>query len=356
MKKLRAFDEEPFVNEIRNKRCWNDESLGEIRKKIKVHLKGICDDKCYFCKSTVRGRDVNIEHIVSKAKHSIFTYKPENLILSCSDCNSLKNDSDVFARNFNASTFNSWNDYPMESGDYKIIHPYIDQYEEHLIREGILYKYKDNKGLETIKAYNLDRLILAEKNAMLDKFDGVLLQIINDTSIDKNKAKKMIEEVLNPKPKYAPFDEFINLKLTGADPFNSNLISAIKNLDEENFNSFNEVIQIYSNNSSNLLSISSNKLNDALEILKIIKEVIRYVKDRRRVRVLCSENIEEISQYFQGDIFLKSTNEQVLFAIKFLRILSTLNSINFINQGDLIIEYVNSFIRCLNDSINNIGA
>lgn len=355
MLKLKAFDEEPFITEMRNKQSWNDRGLKEVRKKIKIHLKNICSDKCFFCKSSVRGRDVNIEHLVSKTNYKMFTYKPENLILSCSDCNSLKNSSGVFTSGIDTTLFNSWDDYPMKSEDYKIIHPYIDKYEKHLVRIGIIYQYIDSKGLETIKAYNLDRLSLAEKNAIADNYLGVLFDIRNDPSIEPEEVRKIMEEVLNPKPKYAPFDEYINVKLRGADAFSEELINSINSLDGTKFASFDNVIKTY-NNTASLQGIEFDKLKNTLEILEIIKELIKVPNDRRDVRVICSYNIEEISKYWRRDIFVKSNSEQVSFAIKLLDILQTLKSLDFILKDELIIDYINIFIGALNDSIKNIGA
>lgn len=353
MLKLKAFDEEPFVSEMKNKLSWTDRGLKEIRKKIKVHLKNTCSNRCFFCKCSISGRDVNIEHVVSKDKYKIFTYKPENLILSCSDCNSLKNDTDVFTKSVNTSVFTSWEDYPMKSEDYKIIHPYIDSYEEHLARIGILYKYIDDKGLETIKAYNLDRLSLAEKNAIADNFKGILFEIRNDTNIGLEEVRGMMDEVLNPKPKFTPFDEFINIKLRGANPFSKELINSINNLNSDKFYSFDNVIKIY-NREANLQEIEINMLKDTLEILQIINGVIKVRNDRRDLRVLCSYNINDMSKYWSRDVFAKSDSEQVLFAIKFLDILNSLNCIDFITKGDLVVDYIETLIKSLNDLIQEV--
>ena len=45
---------------------------------------------CYYCKTSLKETDVHIDHKIPKSRGG--THKNENLVLSCKDCNHLKND------------------------------------------------------------------------------------------------------------------------------------------------------------------------------------------------------------------------------------------------------------------------
>lgn len=148
-----------------------------------------------------------IEHIVPKSKRPQWMYEPFNLCLSCKLCNGIKGYKKRILedRAANASSL------PRLSDDYKLIHPYLDRYSEHIeLVDGVLYRGKSEKGKYTIWLCGLDRYQVAAERAdtlisrNVNYYVRIMLLISNPDyaqyvkNIDalKKSIEKMIEEYM----------------------------------------------------------------------------------------------------------------------------------------------------------------
>jgi len=136
---------------------WSDEKYSSVRKTIKDHYLKEQNFTCCFCKQQIfvkSNRAWDAEHIISKFSHPAFMFEPQNLCISCPDCNNEKRDKGVLDRESRVR-------FPTISSAYKVVHPHFDKYEEHLkvLVVGKLYKWKTKKGRFTCRIYGLDRFM-----------------------------------------------------------------------------------------------------------------------------------------------------------------------------------------------------
>ena len=85
-------------------------------------------------------------------------FEAKNLCVICADCNLIKRDQEV--SNQIEDTLNNperRSRYPRASSAFKIIHPHIDEYDEHIIHRGRIYIDRTDKGLFTISTCKLNR-------------------------------------------------------------------------------------------------------------------------------------------------------------------------------------------------------
>ncbi|MDU1229686.1 MAG: HNH endonuclease signature motif containing protein [Clostridium sp.] len=355
---MRAYNEQTFVNEIRNKTDWKDDNLSSHRQLIKEYLEKECNHRCFFCGSYITGADVTIEHIISKSKYNTFTYKPENLILCCKECNTLKSEYYVLNKKYKLEDFNSWDDYPSRSDEYKIIHPYYDIYSQYLKRVGIIYEPVGTsmKGLKTIEAYRLDRLTLAERNASEEKDTGILFEILRDTQIDTDKTKEIMNEYFNTQsktcsqPQYELFDRFVNNRLYGSKAFTSDIINNIEALNESNFRNLNIFYQNYLN-SGNIKELGEDVLKDSLGILSIIKKIFRRKDNIVDIKCLCNYNFNEIILFWNQERFKKEVQRQVMFGIKIANITAFINMMGIKEKEDELINEILELIKYVKEEL-----
>ena len=197
MSKFKPYDKEPFINEIYNKKNWDDKDLKYHRMDIADYLYYINEGKCFYCKCEINKNSSKeqIEHIIDKGEYEQFTYQPKNLTLACENCNTTKSTNSVLNRYINSDC--SYDDYPLNSNDYKIIHAYIDTYEEY-IKPGIIYEAIDNKkkGENTILMCGINHSIRVEqRQRMYDtetrKISSLISSQLDNKSI-KIEASKII--------------------------------------------------------------------------------------------------------------------------------------------------------------------
>ncbi|WIB42153.1 hypothetical protein DEJ11_15160 [Curtobacterium sp. MCLR17_058] len=94
------------------------------------------------------------EHIVPKRLHPEFMFTPENLALSCPDCNGPKWDKETLVD----PTLRA---YPLRGDAFLIVHPHFDAYEDHIVRGDYVYTAVEGseKGAWTIIECNLGRFV-----------------------------------------------------------------------------------------------------------------------------------------------------------------------------------------------------
>ncbi|WP_312633983.1 HNH endonuclease [Pseudescherichia sp.] len=143
--------------EHKNGHVWDsdDISIVNIKKAIKDHYIVSQDYTCPYCKQRLvvnHNATWDAEHIIPKSSHPKFIFEPLNLCVSCKDCNNEKRDKAVL-RNNRRRTF------PVNSEDYKFVHPHFDNYNEHIniVEVAGYYFPLTEKGRKTIEKCGLLR-------------------------------------------------------------------------------------------------------------------------------------------------------------------------------------------------------
>ncbi|MDX8162857.1 HNH endonuclease [Acinetobacter pittii] len=142
---------------------WNIEckEILEFKKLIRSHYLDETNNTCFYCKHQIpsqHGRYWDIDHILPKSLYSKFLFHPENLIVSCVECNSAKGSKNPHkSRNTNVKKL------PKGSDKYIFVHPFYDKYEDHIrIKKTADNNHhfllrKTDKGAKTIEFCNLGR-------------------------------------------------------------------------------------------------------------------------------------------------------------------------------------------------------
>lgn len=128
-----------------------------FKKNIKNHLLHEQKGRCMFCRRIIDESQAaaEIEHLVPKSKYPQFETLPENLVVTCHNCNNKKGTQNPLA---NPHSNPSRQTYPTQSGDFLTIYPYIDKYEQHIdVNETGFAVRLSRKGALTISWYDLNR-------------------------------------------------------------------------------------------------------------------------------------------------------------------------------------------------------
>lgn len=137
---------------------WEKNVFDTIKKNIIDHLRPQQGNACCYCKKQL-GHDiaeVDIEHIIPKSQYDKFTFKSENLALSCKPCNTKKSTKEVLKKEIK--------NYPRSSSNFKIIHAHYDNYFEHIdIVNECIFVARTTEGSETITFCELFRLSSVEE-------------------------------------------------------------------------------------------------------------------------------------------------------------------------------------------------
>jgi uncharacterized protein (TIGR02646 family) len=140
---------------LSSKEMWEDESVTEIKSRIKKHYISQQNQTCAYCKvdlHTNHGMVWDAEHIIDKDSSSQWIFEPLNLCISCKACNQSKSTKNV-------TKSASYKSFPKKAANYRIVHAHFDNYEEHIevAVPGVTYRYKSEKGRETIEVCGLLR-------------------------------------------------------------------------------------------------------------------------------------------------------------------------------------------------------
>ncbi|WP_318434813.1 HNH endonuclease [Photobacterium leiognathi] len=136
-------------------KSWSNDDLTPIKEAIKKHYHKIQKGICPYCKQQLKsdhGRYWDIEHIIPRSHAPNFMFEPKNLCMSCVECNSEKSNKIVTSSSAKRT-------YPTDTQKYLIIHPHLDNYEEHLlvIEAGLFYYPLKPKGRKTVEVCGLSR-------------------------------------------------------------------------------------------------------------------------------------------------------------------------------------------------------
>lgn len=128
-----------------------------IKDYIKIKLYDIQGDYCAYCGNKFRRRrDAEREHILPKSEYPKLAYYPKNLVLSCQKCNDPDHKGSIdFSLNLDPV-----DEYTYDNLELEIIHPYLDDFFEHLNPNcGPIIEILNNseKGRRHIEVFQLDR-------------------------------------------------------------------------------------------------------------------------------------------------------------------------------------------------------
>jgi len=198
--KLKISERKLIVGNYKTYKDWKKTCFDEIKKNIKLNLYAQQGGRCSYCKSILDFAicDPHLDHILDKKNYEKFGFHTKNLTLTCPKCNNKKSTKDAKARSIKKN-------YPSKTDYFKIYHPYYDRYEDHLYKvDDLIISWHSDKGLETIKMCNLDRVELVfgfakEKSiSKLDLNSQLLIALTNAYDPKKEKeVKKTILDAIN---------------------------------------------------------------------------------------------------------------------------------------------------------------
>lgn len=186
-----------------------DKGYTAFKANIRNHLKRQQGGRCCFCRCYVSiGTSYsNLEHLVSKSSYSQFEFLPENIVYCCWLCNKGKGKRRTLA---NPIADRAAQQYPNHSNGFLIINPYHDDYDTYIdFYDDIVIVPRNNqqKGIDTIKYYNLTRPELAEERAREFKLNpqhvnSRLLQMLITHSTNAD-VMRQINQVIAQLPNWA---------------------------------------------------------------------------------------------------------------------------------------------------------
>ncbi|WOD09862.1 HNH endonuclease domain-containing protein [Pseudomonas sp. NyZ704] len=157
-------------------RDWGCESLEAIRSSIRRFYRNAQQGLCPYCAKSISlqaAGNAHVEHILPKSLFPNFIFESKNLCVICADCNTAKNNGNVFNEDEQDTCKGAAKVYPRSSLRFKIVHPHIDQYTDHIVKAGIFYIDKSVKGHFTIGICKLNMAThrFGHEEAVLDDFD-----------------------------------------------------------------------------------------------------------------------------------------------------------------------------------------
>jgi uncharacterized protein (TIGR02646 family) len=192
------------------KKTWDSKTneIKALKSTIKKHYSIVQNDTCAYCRTPVRfdGYGEAIEHIVVKSEKFRWMFHPYNLCISCYGCNTKKGIENTLI-NVPTSYANGYNDIPLNSNSYRIIHPHFDTYSKYIQETKLLCipKTTSIKGPETIRICKLNRLDLIYTRARQKSYSKrtlqkILVRVVGDTSFRKEEresAQKMVDTIID---------------------------------------------------------------------------------------------------------------------------------------------------------------
>lgn len=131
-----------------NKIGWSHTNLNGLKKEIRCHLRKSQDQRCVFCRRTIkierRNAYEDIEHFLDKSKsyYKKWSFTCVNLALACHACNMEKSTRDMGPSAMRTSL--SYN------RNYSWLHPYYHDYHQNIkIQKGWIYSIEKNAPNQT---------------------------------------------------------------------------------------------------------------------------------------------------------------------------------------------------------------
>lgn len=172
------------------KEHWEQSCLKKFKNRLREYYFDAQNDKCVYCRMDISSATgiSHIEHIAPKSIYPQWMYEPMNLCLSCPTCNSFKGTNDILEHHKGRKL-------PTVSDAYKIVHPHLDRYSDHIrIIDSLLYQGLTPKGKYTIDICHLTRTSLLEERAKQkilreqspNSYSEILLTYINNDNLIEN--------------------------------------------------------------------------------------------------------------------------------------------------------------------------
>ncbi|WP_029687004.1 HNH endonuclease [Tatumella saanichensis] len=194
------------------------ETRKAFRKEVREYYKAAQDYTCPYCgrhRQEFHGTQWDIDHIIPKSSHTEYLYTPKNLTVTCKDCNIFKSNKDPLTCFLPSGTL-----YPNDSDKFCIIHPHIDDYQQHLeLKQNKKGQYYHNvltdKGKKTFEICNLIRFseVLSGTSEYVDElgtevgitsdFTQPIMQWLEDydeliPQVAKATLQEIIQQISNP--------------------------------------------------------------------------------------------------------------------------------------------------------------
>lgn len=173
---------------------WNDETLENLKLKVKKFYRKKQGGKCCYCgyPLPVHPRGFDLEHIISRYQAVFYMLWPKNLAACCVDCNHAKGASLVVKKtSLRKKTYPDWQ-------EIDIVHPHFDDYEEYISVIGGLFLGLQSKGANTIALCNLTRYhnSALRKLAEDDSEDQYLSLLELRVKSTKNEEKALLDSLI----------------------------------------------------------------------------------------------------------------------------------------------------------------
>lgn len=184
-----------------HEKIWGNKKLAGVKAKIKAHYRSLLEESCCYCCKNIHGEFklvLDIEHILPKAHFKKFEFSPFNLSVACKRCNmNIKQDDTSFLKDLDVAKIN-----PTDTANYKIIHPNLDYYYDHLCYETAIrnnskmVKYTvandSDKGAFTYEYFRLKELEIDTINIA----QGIVTEQKKFSDLMPSKVVKDIEALL----------------------------------------------------------------------------------------------------------------------------------------------------------------
>lgn len=186
---------------------WSCDELIDVRAHIRQHYRNEQKGLCAYCKNMISFRsasNAHVEHIAPKSLYINFMFEPKNLCVVCADCNEIKKNQEIFSEVYDTLKPRTQGiarqRYPRTPGAFLIVHPHFDNWDDHLIKFGLRYTDKSDKGAFTILTCKLNRYFhqnFGESEELVD--DNVLATqmrafIDSKSSIDRARILESLME------------------------------------------------------------------------------------------------------------------------------------------------------------------
>ena len=115
----------PYVRANGGQKGWEkaDNDTKDLKNRMSEYTLLQQGNKCAYCEDFITG-GAQLDHIVPKQLHPEFCYEPKNLLSSCAVCNMyIKNAGDTIKEPIQRR---------YEKNEFTIVHPYLDDPEEHI--------------------------------------------------------------------------------------------------------------------------------------------------------------------------------------------------------------------------------
>lgn len=189
-----------------NHKLWSDANysnashVNSFRSEVKKHYYWHQKTRCCYCSYPLQphGRVYDAEHIIDKSGFPEFMFLVENLAVACVICNSHKSAKSVFIKGLPRPA-----SVPNKSEDYRIVHPHLDEWTDHLRFDNLGRVSAANgskKGSDTMDICGIEALnflALANEFAPSCREAAYELMCTIVTYTDSNKIKATLEMMEN---------------------------------------------------------------------------------------------------------------------------------------------------------------